>query len=224
MPSVIERALQAALTDRFHFGQILIRKTNGSFFLSHRDYEVRTDLFFFFKQKTAYEIAKYDDAGNYRSLKTAPNLRHGWRLEVATFPELKRALDYFYPGRLAVFAAWRNGQLQATQLRETLERQSGMYRVAAKISGEQIDNVVGNFCRSDSGCLRTILWKRDQQSTIASTKLPPTKSDPLRHQTGQGKRCIPLLCQEPCNLLVADCRIVVKGESHIIDSFQNSFG
>ncbi|PYL35982.1 MAG: hypothetical protein DMF35_01925, partial [Verrucomicrobia bacterium] len=168
MLSVIERALQAALTDRFHFGQILIRKTNGSFFLSHRDDEVRTDLQTFRNAEEAVEIAKYDDAGNYRSLKTAPNLRHGWRLEVATFPELKRALDYFYPGRLAVFAAWRNGQLQATQLRETLERQSGMYRVAAKISGEQIDNVVGNFCRSDSGCLRTILWKRDQQSTIAS--------------------------------------------------------
>ena len=224
MPSVIERALQAALTDRFHFGQILIQKTNGSFVLSHRDDEVRTDLQTFRNAEEAVEIAKYDDAGNYRSLKTAPNLRHGWRLEVATFPELKRALDYFYPGRLAVFAAWRNGQLQATQLRETLERQSGMYRVAAKISGEQIDNVVGNFCRSDSGCLRTILWKRDQQSTIASTKLPPTKFDPLHDQTGQGERCIPLLCQEPCNLLVAECRKVVKGESQLSDAIPNAFG
>src|SRR5947199_7086170 len=117
---------------------------------------------FFFKQKTAVEIAKYDDAGNYRPLKTAPNLRHGWRLELATLDELRRALDYFYPGRLAVFAAWKNEQLRITPLRETLDRQSGMYRIAAKISDEQIDNVVGNFCRSDSGCFRTILWKRDQ--------------------------------------------------------------
>jgi len=47
MPSSIERALQAALTDRFYFGQILVRKTNGSFVLSHRDDEVRTDLLTF---------------------------------------------------------------------------------------------------------------------------------------------------------------------------------
>jgi len=218
MPSVIERALQAALTDRFHFGQILIQKTNGSFVLSHRDDEVRTDLQTFRNAEEAVEIAKYDDAGNYRSLKTAPNLRHGWRLELATLDELRRALDYFYPGRLAVFAAWKNGQLRITPLRETLNRQSGMYRVAAKISDEQIDNVVGNFCRSDSGCLRTILWKRDQESTIASTKLHAEKFDPSHDQTtalkGPGSAtpatAIPLLCQEPCNLLVAECRTVVK--------------
>jgi len=217
MPSVIERALQAALTDRFHFGQIVIQKTNGSFVLSHRD-EVRTDVQMFRNAEEAVEIAKYDDAGNYRPLKTAPNLRRGWRLELATLHELGRALDYFYPGRLAVFAAWKNGQLQATQLRETLDRQSGMYRVAAKISDEQIDNVVGNFCRSDSGCLRTILWKPDQESTIASTKLPAEKFDPSHGQTTALNRpgsaipatAIPLLCQEPCNLLVAECRKVVK--------------
>jgi len=232
MPSVIERALQAALTDRFHFGQILIQKTNGSFVLSHRDDEVRTDLQTFRNAEEAVEIAKYDDAGNYRPLKTAPNLRHGWRLELATLDELRRALDYFYPGRLAVFAAWKNEQLRITPLRETLDRQSGMYRIAAKISDEQIDNVVGNFCRSDSGCLRTILWKRDQHSTIASTKLPPAKFDPLQDQTtvldGPGSAtpatAIPLLCQEPCNLLVAECRKVVKGESQLSDAIPNAFG
>jgi len=153
-------------------------------------------------------------------------------LELATLDELRRALDYFYPGRLAVFAAWKNEQLRITPLRETLDRQSGMYRVAAKISDEQIDNVVGNFCRSDSGCLRTILWKRDQHSTIASTKLPPAKFDPLQDQTtvldGPGSAtpatAIPLLCQEPCNLLVAECRKVVKGESQLSDAIPNAFG
>jgi sirohydrochlorin cobaltochelatase len=224
MPSVIERALQAALTHRFHFGQIVIQKTNGRFVLSHRDDEGRTDLQMFRNAEEAVEITKHDDAGNYRPLKTAPNLRHGWHLELATLDELGRALDYFYPGRLAVFAAWKNGQLRATPLRETLDRQSGMYRVAAKISDERIDNAVGNFCRSDSGCLRTILWKRDQQSAKASTKLPTAKFDPLHDQTGHGERCIPLLCQEPCNLLVAECRKVVKGESQLVDAIPNAFG
>src|SRR5438445_9970436 len=226
MPSVIERALQAALTDRFHFGQILIQKTNGSLVLSHRDDEVRTDLQTFRNAEEAVEIAKYDDAGNYRSLKTAPNLRHGWRLELATLDELRRALDYFYPGRLAVFAARKKRKLQTTSLRETLDRQSGMYRVAAKISDSQIDDLVANFCRSNGGCLRTILWKRDGEGAIASTKLPKEKFDPAYDKArGRSRRplsdaeasrgevaTIPLLCQEACNLLVAECRKVVKGE------------
>src|SRR5258708_28001742 len=62
-----------------------------------------------------------------------------------------RALDYFYPGRLAAFAAWKSDKLQTTPLRETLDRQSGMYRVAAKISDLQIDDLVAGFCRSRGG-------------------------------------------------------------------------
>jgi len=77
--------------------------------------------------------------------------------------------------------------------------------------------------------LRTILWKRDQREAIASTRLPKEKFDPTWDQVqvpvepdasaftkatmGQTiVATIPLLCQEPCNLLVAACRKVVKGE------------
>jgi hypothetical protein len=144
---------------------------------------------------------------------------------------LRRALDYFYPGRLAVFAAWKTGQLRTTNLRDTLDRQSGMYRVAAKISDDEIDDVVGDFCRSDGGCLRTILWKRDAHGTVSSTELSNEKFDPTFDQTKALGRpgssalaeatadktipataTVPLLCQEACNLLVAECRKVVKGE------------
>ena len=90
----------------FSFGQILVTKREGAgFVLLHRDDASRNQLQAYRDAEDAVEIAKYDDAGNYRPLKTAPNLRHGWRLELATTEELKRALDCFYPGRLAVFAA-----------------------------------------------------------------------------------------------------------------------
>src|SRR5207247_815552 len=178
MQNSVERALEAALRDRCGVGQILIQKTDGSFVLCHRDDEVRNDLQRFENADDALEIAKYDDPGNYRSLKTAPNLRHGWRLELKTFEEVRRALDYFYPGRLAIFAAWKSDTLHTTPLRETLDRQSGMYRVAAKISDSQIDDLVADFCRSNGGCLRTILWRRDADGAIASTKLPKEKFDP----------------------------------------------
>ena len=154
----------------------------------------------------------YDMAGGWSSLPSK-----NWR----------RALDYFYPSRLAVFAAWKSGYLKTTALRDTLDRQSGMYRVAAKISDPQINDLVADFCRSDSGCLRTILWKRDRNGAIASTKLPKEKFDPAydqvmacsRRPAGDARAShseaatVPLLCQEACNLLVAECRKVVKGES-----------
>ena len=122
----------------------------------------------------------------------------------------------------------RKGSLETTDLRETLCRQSGMYRVAAKISDPQINDLVADFCRSDSGCLRTILWKRDRNGIIASTKLPKEKFDPVydqamaacsRRPAGDAPAShseaatVPLLCQEACNLLVAECRKKVKDES-----------
>ena len=215
-----------AVAAPFCFGEILIKKgEGGGFVLSHREDKSLDQLETFRDAEDAIEIAKYDDAGNYRPLKTAPNLQHGWRLQLATVEQLRSALDYFYPGRLAVFAAWKTEQLKTTPLRDTLDRQSGMYRVAAKISDAQINDVVARFCRSNGGCIRTIMWKRDQNGAIASTKLPKEKFDPAFDQatafnqpglpapaTAAAPATVPLLCQEPCNLLVAECRKVVKAE------------
>ncbi|MGE5212620.1 MAG: DR2241 family protein [Nitrospirota bacterium] len=233
----ITRACKAALTGRVCLGEILIRERGGGFVLLHRDDESLEQLQTYRDAEDAVEIAKYDDAGNYRPLKTAPNLRHGWRLELASKEEVRRALDYFYPGRLAIFAAWKSGYFKTTTLRETLDRQSGMYRVATKISDPKINDVVADFCCSDRGCLRTILWKRDRNGVIASTNLPKEKFDPLYDQVkascsrrpvgdahashptsprfgvaSSEAATVPLLCQEACNLLVAQCRKVVKGE------------
>ena len=207
------RLLESLLAgDRVCIGQISIERSDRDFVLCHRDDLGRRDLHDY-PAENAREIARFDDAGNYRPLKTAPDLRHGWRLEIVDLTELRRALDYFYPGRLAMFAEWKENRLTTTTLRETLDRQSGMYRVAAKISDEQINDLVGSFCRSNGGCLRTILWKRDERGAIPSTKLPPNKFDASHDQTGHGESVIPLLCQEACNLLVAEARKIVKTES-----------
>ena len=215
------------LATPYYFGQILLTKgESGGFVLLHRDDTSRDPLQTHRDAEDAIEIAKYDEAGKYRPLKTAPNLRRGWRLELGSVEELIRALDYFYPGRLTLFAAWKIGSLKTTGLRDTLDRQSGMYRVGARISDSQINDLVADFCRSDRGCLRTILWKRDRNDAIASAKLPTEKFDPACDQAAACSRrpahdvpaahsesgTVPLLCQEACNLLVAACRKVVKGE------------
>jgi sirohydrochlorin cobaltochelatase len=192
-------------------GQVSIEAgDDGTFALTHHEDAPRSDLVSYAQADDAARLARFDDAGNYRPLKTAPNLQHGWRLVLPDRRALGIALDLFYPGRLAAFAAWETGTLEPTPLRDTLDRQTGMYRSAAKISDSEANTLVGNFCRSDGGCLRTILWKRDREGTLASTLLPSEKFDPSHDQTGLGRPMIPLLCQEACNLVVAKAREMVK--------------
>ncbi len=215
MPDPTETTLATVFNNREAIGQILIQRTPlAGFVLCHRDDQTNDHVETFAQAEDAIEIARYDDDGNYRPLKTAPNLRHGWRLNLADADQLGRTIDYFYPGRLAMIEAWNQNRLITTSLRDTLNRQSGMYRIAAKISDEQIEEVVGNFCRSSDGCLRTILWKRDGEGGVASTELPPEKFDPGFDQTGKNRRAVPLLCQEGCSLLVNECREAVKGETN----------
>ena len=201
-------------------GQLEIVSSDGGFAICHRDDRGRNDL----QEREideAFAIAKFDDGGNYRPLKTAPTLRHGWKIFVRDLLQVEQVIDAIYPGRLAILHAFKSSQLITTSLRETLDRQSGMYRVAAKISDEQLDELVGDFCRSDGGCLRTILWKRDASGKIPSSKLPTEKFDPAVDQFLSSRKprpataatgSIPLLCQEACNLLVAACRDTVKTE------------
>ena len=197
-------------------GQIEIRQNGPGFALCHRDDAAREDLETSHSPNDVTELAKLDDEGNYRPLKTAANLRHGWRLELADLDALQRALDLFYPGRLAALTAWEANRLTTTPLRATLERQTGMYRGAAKISDEEADGLVGRFCRSQGGqpgCLRTILWTRDASGARPSLRLPLDKFIAPLDQTGRGENVMPLLCQEACNLLVAEARKVVKERS-----------
>ena len=206
-----EVALKQWLNAGLHtIGQIFIQtRSGGGFALTHRDDASQTGLEEFQDAENASVLVRFDDAGNYRPLKTAPNLRHGWRLSLPNHS----ASD---PGRLAAFLAWEKKTITPTALRETLNRQSGMYRSAAKLTDEEANTLVGNFCRSDGGCLRTILWKRDDRGTIASSRLPPCKFDPRCDQTGGNATVIPLLCQEA--ELPVSIRILGPGQTFAIGS------
>ena len=209
-----ERALGAWLEKGLRcIGQIAIDcRGDGTFVLTHRDDAGRSDLKHHDDSEAAIELARVDDSGSYRPLKTAPTLRHGWKLIATNLAGVRLALEHFYPGRLAAFFAFEHEELRTTPLRRTLARQSGMYRIAAQITEEQADDLVGSFCRSDGGCLRTILWRRDEAGTAASKRLPAEKFDPAFDQTGRSQRVVPLLCQEACNLLVAQARAVVQAD------------
>jgi sirohydrochlorin cobaltochelatase len=188
----VNRALTQALArwlaeGRNRIGQIAIGVKDGGFELCHRDDTGRDDLALRAGAEAARSLANLDDTGVYRPLKTAPNLRHGWRLVLHDFGELRRALDYFYPAMPGVWLSYERGELLAVPLRETLGRQTGMYRVTQKITDAQARTMIDSFC---AGCLKCRLWDAQQPQRDASA--------------------IPLLCQEACNLLVAEARKVVK--------------
>jgi sirohydrochlorin cobaltochelatase len=183
-------------------GEVHIESGGAGFSLCHRD-EIRGALQEFTGPEAARDLAHFDNAGKFRPLKTAPNLRRGWRLHVASLAELHRALDYFYPAMLGVWLSQRSGQLRTVPLRETLARQTGMYAVTKKITDEQAQAMIGDFCRTDGGCLKRILWEIAPGMPV--TSLPAEKLQPTA-----APGALPLLCHEACNLLVAQARQVVK--------------
>jgi sirohydrochlorin cobaltochelatase len=180
-------------------GQLAVR---GHYELCHVDDVENSALESFTEVEQARPLSFYDDEGKYRPLKTAPNLRHGWRLTLATLEEVRLALDHFYPAMLGNFAAWRAHRLGVTPFRETIDRQTGMYAITKKITDEQADTLIGEAC-ADAKCRKTILWPLAPGRPVRT--LPPEKFDPAQINGG-----FPLLCAECCNLLVAAAREVVK--------------
>jgi sirohydrochlorin cobaltochelatase len=174
---------------RRQIGQIAIQSSADGFELRHVHEMDCIDLETHRGITAARHLANLDDAESYRPLKTAPNLRHGWRLILCDIDELRVALDYFYPAMLGVALSHERGELQPVPLRETLGRQTGMYRVTQKITDAQARSMIDSFC---SGCLKCRLW--DGQVP----EQPPQE--------------FPLLCHEACNLLVAEARRLVKAE------------
>jgi hypothetical protein len=154
-------------------GEIRIEPDGDAFVLCHRADVGRSGLAACAGPEAARELAQFDDAGKFRPLKSAPNLRRGWRLTAADLAELRRALDYFYPAMLGVWRSHNREELRAVPLRETLARQTGMYRVTHKITDAQAQQMIGGFCRTDGGCLKTILWEFEPGKPVSS--LPPEK-------------------------------------------------
>jgi sirohydrochlorin cobaltochelatase len=189
MPAIRDFLQQRLDAGEWSIGQVLVRPGIS---LRHIADAARAGLESFSRPEDARELAKYDDDGNYRPLKTAPNLRHGWQLTLPGAEELRQALDFLYPAALGTWLAFQRGDLAVTPLRTTLARQSGMYRVTQLVTDEQAAGLVQKTCVE--GCLRERLWTIDGVASFSA--------NPSAH--------FPVLCAEACNLLVAACRPVAK--------------
>jgi sirohydrochlorin cobaltochelatase len=173
-------------------GQVLIRPVSLGWELRHVADEEGTDLTPYENPEAARHIANLDHSGAFRPLKTAPNLIGGWRLVLRDARAVRSALDYLYPAMTGVWLSHLRDTLEPVPLRETLDRQSGMYRVTQKISDAGARTTIDRFC---AGCLKQRLWEIDRPNPT------PPQISPLS---------IPLLCHEACNLLIAEIRKLVR--------------
>ncbi len=182
---------------RLSFGELILsRRDDGLFEARHgADAEAgHGDLELLGSVRELRELAKYDGSGAYRPLKTAPTLKTGWRTETGSSAEFLARLDAIYPGGFATWAAYSDGRTAAVPLRQTLDRQTGMYRLAGTIDDEDAMRLQKELCAP--GCLRRIVWPIDGQTA------------PVAVARSSGS--IPLLCVEACTLAVSRARELAK--------------
>ena len=153
--------------------------------------------------EAAREISKYDAAGQYRPLKGAPNLVHGWRLTLDTTAALRDALDFFYPAALGNWVAFTQGRATPSPIRETFARQTGMYRITGLLDEDDCRAVVADNCAYATNCRRRIAWP--VAAGVPFDTLPPEKTN-LEPAPDE----MPVLCLHACSLLVASARTYIK--------------
>jgi len=176
------------------FGQVLVRALPevGGYELRHEDDAglPGEGLILHDDPRSAREISKLTEHGEYRPLKSAPNLRRGWVLLASDATALVVAMNYLYPAGVVHWYLYREGELEVTDYRENAVRQSGIYKRVQRLSDRGIQDAA-RACCEDAVCLKKTLWNVDEGT-------------PLEMERGNGG--IP--CPEPCSVFVSFARRV----------------
>ncbi|WP_254271685.1 DR2241 family protein [Haloarcula marina] len=147
----------------------------------------------------ARDIAKHDDDGGYRPLKTAPSLQTGWQFPALGPAELVDAVHAVYPATVPNWYREREGELDVTHWHETVERQTGIYGVVKtwdRGDGHEHVDWVAEACCDDSQCLKRREWQYDEDTELA---------------VDGGDGAFP--CREPCSLVITAARKWTKLEA-----------
>jgi hypothetical protein len=184
----------AQLGDELLFAQIVIRQVGRGYELRHEaDRQRASEELRLTPVPELRVLALHTADSAFRPLKSAPNLRSGWRVAAHNDEELETALHHLYPGAIA---DWFAAQLQpapVTHYREFTHRQTGMYRVTTMLTDEQAAQLTRACCHRRF-CLKRRFWTVGQ--------LPP--------DAVSEKSSIP--CLEPCAILLEFARKAVRLE------------
>jgi hypothetical protein len=195
------KAFAGAISSRLDFGQAQIRRLPGGFELRHVADRERDDAALqLVEQAELRRLAQFTASGAFRPLKSAPNLKTGWRAIAANEGVLGLALNDLYPGAVADwFAVESNAGAKhvpkITSYREFTNRQTGMYRITTMLDDSVATAMVCACCHRDF-CLKRRLW-------VVNGLLPAADSIPE-------KSLIP--CLEPCAILLEFARKIARVE------------
>lgn len=177
------------------FGELhLVRDDDGTFSARHVDNTGEAMLEKIDSVAELRELAKFDMAGEYRPLKTAPTLRNGWVTTCSDASDFLARLDAVYPAVFATWVAYKREELEPVPLRKTLERQTGMYRFAGAITDQMANKMMRELC--SKGCIRKIAWPIDDACTVGRITMRA--------------RRIPAICTEACTFAVSEARRLAR--------------
>ena len=181
-------AFAAAIATELVFAQVLIRRDGTGFELRHEaDCALAADRLRLADEKEIRALAQFTAEGAFRPLKSAPNLRGGWRIVVKDERSLGTALSHLYPGAVADWFAARSHQLPVTCYRDFTSRQTGMYRITTSLDDATAAAMMRACCHQNF-CLKHRLWTVGSESCDEPGK----------------KSVIP--CLEPCAVLLEFAR------------------
>ncbi|HTG44809.1 MAG TPA: DR2241 family protein, partial [Verrucomicrobiae bacterium] len=155
------------------WGQVLVTRDADQFTLRHisdRDVPFRSLRSVAISE--LQRLSMFNPAGQFRPLKSAPDLPCAWICACKTAAELWRALQELYPGSIPDWFALQKAPEPITNYRDFTNRQSGMYRVTQLLRDEQAAQVIRACCHPRF-CLKRRVW------TVAGLATDPAsmKSD-----------------------------------------------
>ena len=192
------RAFLAALNTEIVFGQVVVRRVERGFELCHQsDRAAAPETLATLVGTELRAWAQSAAGGAFRPLKSAPNLRAGWRAIAADGAALDLLLHYLYPGAVADWFAAQFPRPPVTSYRQFTARQTGMYRITTMLPDHIAGAAIRACCHVDF-CLKRRLWSVDGLEPDAA---------------GQ-KSIIP--CLEPCALMLEFARKVARLEQNAV--------
>lgn len=175
------QAFMAELPARLGLAQVLISRRGEAFELRHvADIAATDSALELVEVGLLRNLANHTQTGAFRPLKSAPNLRSGWRALAHSEGELEMALSHLYPGALADWYAARQTPVPVTHYRDYVNRQTGMYRITQMLNDIQVRDVALAACHRNF-CLKQRLWggpklsadNRTEKSLIPCLELCP---------------------------------------------------
>jgi hypothetical protein len=178
---------------RFIWGELIVSAHGERYEIRHQaDQASDSTPLQPFSRTQLRELAQRTATGEFRPLRSAPDLQRGWKVEVTTLAELEEALNLIYPGSVADWFAAESG-VRATNYREFTNRQSGMYRITQMLTDAQAQRVARACCHPRF-CLKQRLWTVGQEVAEREEGAPT------------------IACLEPCAILLEMARKAMRIE------------